>query len=91
MVDANRPEWSFGSDAKRDEGGVVLPFPPGGRDGQRRSDTRWTFTTSVRWVGDAEGEWLRRELASVLRDLLTWAREDIAGDVVHDFREERAA
>jgi hypothetical protein len=78
VTGANGPEWSFEDlDVERGEGGVVVPFPRGGRDGQRRGDVRWTFATSVRWVGDSEGEWLRHELASVLRDLLAWAREDI--------------
>lgn len=92
MADANRPDWRVaGLDAAREEAAIVLPFPAGGRDGQRRSDTRWAFTTSVRWVGGAEGDWLRRELARVLRDLLAWAREDMTGDAVHDTGEERAA
>ena len=92
MTAANHPEWSVaGSDKGRDEGGLVLPFPPGGRDGQRRSDARWRFAASVRWVSAAEGEWLRRELAGVLRDLLVWAQEDMVGDEADSSGEERAA
>ena len=91
MTDANRPDWRItGSDAALEEAGVVLPFPSGGRDGQRRGDTRWAFTTSLRSVDGAEGEWLRRELARALRDLLAWAREDMTS-VVHGTGEERAA
>ncbi|MGH3428463.1 MAG: hypothetical protein ACREP9_00915 [Candidatus Dormibacteraceae bacterium] len=33
-----------------------------------------TFTGHVTYVGGAEGERLRRELAAVTRDLLEWAR-----------------
>jgi hypothetical protein len=84
------------SDVERDEGGLVLPFPLGGRDGRQQSDASWTFTTKVSWVGAAEGMWLRRELASVLRDLLGWARQDMAadevqGEVIDDMGDERAA
>lgn len=92
VTSADRPERrDTGPGSGRDEGGRVLPFPPGGRDGLRRAEAGWTFTTNVRWIGGTEGEWLRRELASVLRDLLAWARDDMAGDVVQDDGEERAA
>ncbi|WP_236809015.1 hypothetical protein [Amycolatopsis albispora] len=36
------------------------------------------FDTEVRSVTGDEAEWLRRELAAVLCDLLRWANEDIA-------------
>lgn len=82
MNDADRPE---ATDVSSDDGGRVLPFPPGGHDG------RWTFSTDISWVSGAEGEWLRRELAGALRDLLVWAREDMVGDAVQDDEDEARA
>jgi hypothetical protein len=55
----------------------VIPFPPGGRDGRNHSQADWPFTTNVRWVDGAEGEWLCKELASVVRELLLWACDDM--------------
>ncbi|TWE27585.1 hypothetical protein [Prauserella muralis] len=41
-------------------------------------------------MGGADGEWLRRELAGVLRELLTWARDDMTGDFQNDGEEQAA-
>lgn len=35
----------------------------------------WAFTGQVEYVGGAEGERMRTQLAAVLRDLLEWAAE----------------
>lgn len=40
-----------------------------------RSRSRWAFTGQVEYVGGAEGERMRTQLAAVLRDLLEWAAE----------------
>jgi hypothetical protein len=65
------------------------------RRGERRRHghaERWQFATEIRAVGGAEGEWLRRELAGVVGELLVWARDDMAVDVHPDpGDEERAA
>lgn len=91
MNSAPSPDWGAAeSEPVPADSGVVLPFPRGAPDGHR-SDIRWTFTTSIRWINDTEGEWLRRELATVLRELLTWAREDMNADVAQFAMEERAA
>ncbi len=79
------------TDSATDEGGRVIPFPRGGRDGIHRADGRWDFRTEVRWVEGAEGEWLRHELADVLRDVLVWARNDLADALPDDRQERRAA
>jgi hypothetical protein len=42
----------------------------------RGSEVDWGFVAEVGWIGGAEGEWLRGELAAVVRDLLLWARDD---------------
>ncbi|MFD2400062.1 hypothetical protein ACFSVJ_29200 [Prauserella oleivorans] len=41
-------------------------------------------------MGGADGKWLRRELAGVLRELLTWARDDMTGDFENDGEEQAA-
>lgn len=71
------------------EGGQIIPFPRGG-DGVPLDDDRWEFRTEVHWVGGADGKWLRRELAGVLRELLTWARDDMTGDFENDGEEQAA-
>lgn len=77
------------SRSENDEGGCVIPFQSGGRDGLRQSQVRWVFTTDVRRVGGAKGDWLRHELAGVVGDLLVWACDDMT-DGGHDEGEERA-
>jgi len=92
MTAADRPNPADDvSGTGRDEGGRVIPFPPGGRDGLQKSHRRWRFTADVRRVDGTEGDWLRHELARVLRDLLTWAHEDMTGDGAQHDGEERAA
>lgn len=92
MTAANPPaRKNVTAASERDEGGRVIPFPPGGQEGLRPGTGRWTFTTDVRWVGGAEGEWLRRELGGVVRDLLAWARDDMAAEEFHGGEEKRAA
>jgi hypothetical protein len=65
--------------------------PPGKPDSRQRRENRWELDSEVRWVGGSEGDWLRHELAGVLRDLLGWAREDMNGGGDADGREGRAA
>jgi hypothetical protein len=48
----------------------VVPLPP------RQATEAWTFTSEVNYADGVEGEWLRRELAGALRELLIWARDD---------------
>lgn len=76
---------------EENEGGRIVPFPSGGRDGPWQGQARWVFTTEVRGIGGAEGQWLRHELAGVVRDLLTWARDDLTGSGIDDEGEKRAA
>lgn len=83
---------------ERDEAAVheselaeVIPFPRGGRDGRNHGDVDWTFITDVRWVGGPDGEWLRKELAGVVRELLVWASEDMTNSEDEDPGEERRA
>lgn len=61
--------------------------------GRTRPDAeRWQISSEVRPVGGAEGQWLRRELHAVVRDLLLWAQQDIATESpVNPEYEERAA
>jgi hypothetical protein len=68
--------------------GRIIPLPRVGRD----DGQRWDFTAEVRSVSGPEGQWLRRELSGVVRELLTWARDDMPtpGQVLGD-GEERAA
>ena len=71
--------------------GQVIPFPPGGRDGRNHSEVDWTFSTDIHWVDGADGAWLRKELADVVRALLVWASHDM-NDVAEGNRgEERRA
>ncbi len=82
------------ADAATDEPDVakVIPFPPGGRHGRNPSQADWAFTTDVRWVDGAEGEWLRKELASVVRELLVWASAEMNNsDDEHHGETRRAA
>jgi hypothetical protein len=73
-----------------DEGGRVIPFPRSGQDTDTPGDP-WEFRTEVRSVGGAQGEWLRHELTDVLRDLLAWAHNDVAGNDRDDRQEQQAA
>lgn len=43
--------------------------------------TSWTFHRQVKQVTGTEAQRLSAELATVVRDLLVWAREDAAGTV----------
>lgn len=56
--------------------GDVIPFPCHGVPMGSVSSDRWEFQTEVRYVDGSEADWLRRELAAVLRALLVWARDD---------------
>jgi len=52
----------------------------------------WRFITRVRRVDGAEGEWLRRELAAVVRDLAVWCWHEVPGGGFVDGEDgERAA
>lgn len=91
MTAADRPRRTHatsGPGRGKDRRGV--PFPPGRSDSDQRRENRWELNSEVRWVGGSEGDWLRHELAGVLRDLLDWARDDMNGGDADD-REERAA
>lgn len=72
-----------------DDDRYVIPLPPRGDDRCHNSGHGWSYTTEIQWVGGQEGDWLRRELAGVLRNLLVWARDDLDSPGAHD--EERAA
>jgi hypothetical protein len=71
--------------------GTVIPFPQATRNPNKHRTERWKLAVDVRGVGGAEGEWLRRELAAVVRELLLWAREDLSSSELSDDHEERAA
>ena len=58
---------------------------------RRGRDEGWEVTTAIRRVGGTEGEWLRRELAGVVRELLAWAREDMTARSHQHGDEEQAA
>jgi hypothetical protein len=88
---ADRPRRTHatsGPGRGKDRRGVGCP--PGRPDSRQRRENRWELNNEVRWVGGSEGDWLRQELAGVLRDLLDWAHEDMNGGGADD-REERAA
>jgi hypothetical protein len=54
------------------EGGNVVPLPLA-NDG----DQPWRFASDIRLIGGTEGEWLQKEIAGVVRDLLLWAHQDM--------------
>jgi hypothetical protein len=54
------------------EGGSVVPFAR-----PDHSDRSWCFASDVRFIGGTEGEWLQKEIAGVVRDLLLWAHQDM--------------
>lgn len=56
------------SESDRSDNVVPLPLHP--------ATAAWTLTSEVNYVDGVEGEWLRRELAGALRELLIWARDD---------------
>jgi hypothetical protein len=55
------------------------------------SSAGWTFTTEIDWVDGAEGEWLRHELAVVVRALLVWAWDDMSSGGAPQHEEKRRA
>ena len=54
----------------------VIQFPHGRRAAAIEAQRQWEFSTAVHEARGAEAAWLAAELATVLRDLLAWARED---------------
>jgi hypothetical protein len=91
MTGSNQPpEKEQPTGPGSDEGRRVIPFPRRGQDQDTAGDP-WKFRTEVRSVGGAEGEWLRHELTGVLRDLLVWAYNDVAGNDWDDRQEQQAA
>lgn len=52
---------------------------------------QWQFITEVRPIDGAEGQWLHRELAVAVRELLVWAREDMSSHVHSDQSDEEQA
>ena len=77
MTGADDPPWSDTAVPSGDTGaGPVIPSPRGGCDGRSRVDDQWSVECEVRRVGGTDGMWLRRELASVIRELLVWAHQD---------------
>lgn len=87
----DRPRERADAAAREPELAEVIPFPRGGRDGRNHHDVDWTFTTDVRWVDGAEGDWLRKELAGVVRELLVWASDDMTNSEGEEPGEERWA
>ena len=88
---------AFGHPSEQDDAamsgpdvGQVIPFPRGGRDGRNHSEVDWTFTTDIHWVDGADGAWLRKELAGVVRALLVWASHDM-NDTAEGHHGEEAA
>nr|CEL17665.1 hypothetical protein [Kibdelosporangium sp. MJ126-NF4] len=65
---------SHGRDDNSDN--VVVPLSLRRRDRSQRSDESWRFTATVHYVTGREGEWLSKELARAIRELLVWARGD---------------
>ena len=78
MNSSDRPPKRADAVANEPDVAKVIPFPPGGRKGRNRSEADWTFATEVRGVYGAEGAWLRKELAGVVRELLVWASDDMS-------------
>jgi hypothetical protein len=69
------------------EGGDLVPFAR-----PDRSDQSWRFASDVRLLGGVEGEWLQKEIAGVVRDLLLWAHQDMHRPAAGDERgDEQAA
>lgn len=54
----------------------VIQFPHGRRAAAIEAHRQWEFDAAVHEARSAEAVWLAGELATVLRDLLAWARED---------------
>ena len=92
MSSSDRPHQRADAAAGEPDVAKVIPFPLGGRDGRKHSQPDWVFATDIRWVDGAEGEWLRKELASVVRELLVWACDDMnIRDDEHHGETRRAA
>lgn len=87
----DRPHKRGEAAAHEPELAEVIAFPRGGRDGRDHGEVDWTFITDVRWVDGSDGEWLRKELAGVVRELLVWASEDMINSEDGDPGEERRA
>lgn len=92
MNSSDRPQERADAAANEPDVAKAIPFPPGGCGGRNRNQADWAFTTDVRWVDGAEGEWLRKELAGVVRELLLWACDDMNhSDDEHHGETRRAA
>jgi hypothetical protein len=80
----------MGLDHSHDEGQTELPVADGGNVvpfvRPDHSDQSWRFASDVRLIGGAEGEWLQKEIAGVVRDLLLWARQDMHRPAARDER-----
>lgn len=74
----------------RDEATRVVAFPAS-QQGNSAPRQGWAFDVDVRRVGGPEGEWLSRELAEVVRELLVWAYRDRREEASSDDEGERAA
>jgi hypothetical protein len=73
-----------------DEAARVVAFPAT-EQGNSVPRQGWTFDVELRRVGGSEGEWLSRELAEVVRELLVWAHHDRREESSSDDEGERAA
>jgi hypothetical protein len=87
MTDANDEQTNF-----TDEDGCrIIPFPLH-RRGLRDADRgKWSFSTNVHAVTGSDAEWLRDQLARLVKDLLVWARADLEGATGNDAIEEEEA